>query len=425
MPPPNLALRQIPSSLLDQLSLPHPAGTGPSDSTPILPRQNSDPEIIVPATYGGTNSGLEPAAVAGITLGAVAGFLLLVYVLYMCANGVGPSADYRSSTYGASTLSVRRRSRSRAHRHQSRGPSRARVVATERVRVRESGVGAPFVVEAEPVPMRERTRSVSRAPPPPRVVDDEDDEVVVIEEHTPPRRSRRHSRRGSGALPLPVLTTVQTRTSASSNALPPLSSQAQVNDMADLTTYRGNCHCGAFVFEVDLPVLTSVTECNCSICRRKGYIGDFPISRDVFRIVKGNEDDLAVYEFGAKKYQHKFCATCGTAVIMSNAYIWVWPMREQVVLFSDEKNISRYEFGKKNMGKMFCRICSVHMTNFAAEKSEEELAAMSGEERAYFEGGKARHPVNLRVIDGLDLDALRGKITRIKGAEAPPAYVNP
>ncbi|KAF3360026.1 Arf guanine nucleotide exchange factor SYT1 [Verticillium dahliae VDG1] len=186
MPPPNLALRQIPSSLLDQLSLPHPAGTGPSDSTPILPRQNSDPEII-------------PAAVAGITLGAVAGFLLLVYVLYMCANGVGPSADYRSSTYGASTLSVRRRSRSRAHRHQSRGPSRARVVATERVRVRESGVGAPFVVDAEPVPMRERTRSVSRAPPPPRVVDDEDDEVVVIEEHTPPRRSRRHSRRGSGA----------------------------------------------------------------------------------------------------------------------------------------------------------------------------------------------------------------------------------
>ncbi|KAG7130569.1 Centromere protein V like [Verticillium longisporum] len=287
--------------------------------------------------------------------------------------------------------------------------------------------------------------------------------------------------------------------------------------MADLTTYRGNCHCGAFVFEVDLPVLTSVTECNCSICRRKGYIGDFPISRDVFRIVKGNEDDLAVYEFGAKKYQHKFCATCGTAVIMSvksdasimalnvhvlqgvdtwvlekkrfdgassgpkpaprtydgpppemvdggklytgschcgavqvalaskpldesfpdgigecncsicerNAYIWAWPMREQVVLFGDEKNISRYEFGKKNMGKMFCRICSVHMTNFAAEKSEEELAAMSGEERAYFEGGKARHPVNLRVIDGLDLDALRGKITRIKGAEAPPAYVNP
>ncbi|KAM0275889.1 hypothetical protein ACHAQH_007321 [Verticillium albo-atrum] len=197
MPPLNLALRQISSSILDQLSLPHPAGTGPSGSAPILPRQNSDPEVIVPATYGGTNNGLEPAAVAGITLGAVAGFLLLVYVLYMCANGVGPSADYRSSTYGASSVSVRHRSRSKAHRHQSRGPSRARVVATERVRVRESGGGGPIVVDAEPVPMRERTRSISRAPP--RVVDDDDDEVVVIEENTPPRRSRRHSRRGSGA----------------------------------------------------------------------------------------------------------------------------------------------------------------------------------------------------------------------------------
>ncbi|KAM0275888.1 hypothetical protein ACHAQH_007320 [Verticillium albo-atrum] len=281
--------------------------------------------------------------------------------------------------------------------------------------------------------------------------------------------------------------------------------------MSDLTTYRGNCHCGAFVFEVDLPVLTSVTECNCSICRRKGYIGNFPISRDVFRVVKGAEDDLVIYEFGAKRFQHKFCSNCGTAVIMGvkedasvmavnvhvlqgvdtwslekkrfdgatkdpkaepsydgplpemvdggklytgschcgavrvalaskpldgsfpdgigesfqNAYIWVWPMREQVVLFGDEKNIGRYEFGTRNMGKMFCRICSVHMTNLASEKSEEELAAMSDEERGYFEGGKARHPVNLRVIDGLDLDALRSKIIQIKGAESLPKYVNP
>ncbi|KAM0328207.1 hypothetical protein ACHAQA_005614 [Verticillium albo-atrum] len=195
MPPYNLALRQIPASILDQLSLPHPAAAA-AGSAPILPRQNSDPEVIVPATYGGTNSTLAPAAVAGIVLGAVAGFLLLVYVLYMCANGVGPPADYRSSTYGASSVSVRRRSRSRAHRHQSRGPGRARVVATERVRVRESG-GGPVVVDAEPVPMRERTRSVSRAP---RVINvDDEDEVVVIEENTPPRRPRRHSRRGSGA----------------------------------------------------------------------------------------------------------------------------------------------------------------------------------------------------------------------------------
>ncbi|KAM0328208.1 hypothetical protein ACHAQA_005615 [Verticillium albo-atrum] len=286
--------------------------------------------------------------------------------------------------------------------------------------------------------------------------------------------------------------------------------------MADLKTYRGNCHCGAFVFEVDLPPLTVVTDCNCTHCHKKGLLGNFPISRDVFRVVKGDESALTTYQFGEKKLEQKFCPNCGTSVMGTvlgepilgvnvhaiqgldtwalekklydgaamgskteiptyggplptmvdggqlytgschcgalqvalaskplddsfpegigecncsicerGAYVWLWPMREQVVLHGDEKNIARYEFGKKNMGKMFCRICGVHMTNLASHKSEEELAAMSDDERGYFEGGKARHPVNLRVIDGLDLESLRGKIKQIRGAESLPKYVNP
>lgn len=36
--------------------------------------------------------------------------------------------------------------------------------------------------------------------------------------------------------------------------------------------YRGNCHCGAFVFELDVPEIKSVSDCDCSICHKKGYL---------------------------------------------------------------------------------------------------------------------------------------------------------
>lgn len=166
----------------------------------LLTRQNTDDNIIIPSRYGALNSSLAPGAVAGIVLGSVFGFLLLLWLLYSCCANIGPPVSYRSD-YGASRVTVDyRSSRSRGpprhhkRRHSSRG---ARVYATETTRVRETTTGGPIIVDAEAVPMQERTRSVSRAPPPPRVVhdDDEDDEVVVIEESSPPRRSRRHSSR--------------------------------------------------------------------------------------------------------------------------------------------------------------------------------------------------------------------------------------
>ena len=38
--------------------------------------------------------------------------------------------------------------------------------------------------------------------------------------------------------------------------------------MAELHTYHGNCHCGAFRFAVRLPEVRDVYACNCSICVR-------------------------------------------------------------------------------------------------------------------------------------------------------------
>lgn len=72
----------------------------------------------------------------------------------------------------------------------------------------------------------------------------------------------------------------------------------------DNKTYRGNCHCGAFVYEAECPEIKEVTSCNCSICVRKGYLWVFP-GKDNFRFVKGDADGLTGYEFGQKMINHK------------------------------------------------------------------------------------------------------------------------
>jgi ketosteroid isomerase-like protein len=77
--------------------------------------------------------------------------------------------------------------------------------------------------------------------------------------------------------------------------------------MADLA---GSCHCERVRFAVTGD-LTEVTECNCSICRRKGYL-HWIVPRDAFRLVAG-ADELASYRFNTGVAQHRFCRTCGVA----------------------------------------------------------------------------------------------------------------
>lgn len=176
---------------------------------PLIHRQTLDDDDVVPAHYDGL-SPLGPGAIVGVTLGAVAGFLLILWMIYTCLNFGRPIENSSSSVYtgtATSVLSVRSRSRHhhhRKHRSPARGP---RIIATEEIRVREresvsrSRPPGPIIVDTEP-PMRERR--ASQGPPPPRIVTDDEDEVVVIEEHSPERRrsrrysgSRRHSRHES------------------------------------------------------------------------------------------------------------------------------------------------------------------------------------------------------------------------------------
>ncbi|GAP82470.1 putative glutathione-dependent formaldehyde-activating enzyme [Rosellinia necatrix] len=78
-------------------------------------------------------------------------------------------------------------------------------------------------------------------------------------------------------------------------------------------TYRGNCHCAAFVYEITLPEIKQASECNCSICYKKAAIWVFPKPSDV-KYVKGDPSKLTSYTFHEKKFTHKHCPTCGVSL---------------------------------------------------------------------------------------------------------------
>ncbi|KAI0966865.1 glutathione-dependent formaldehyde-activating enzyme [Xylaria arbuscula] len=84
---------------------------------------------------------------------------------------------------------------------------------------------------------------------------------------------------------------------------------------APLKTYRGNCHCAAFVYEITLPEIKQGAECNCSICYKKAAIWVFPKPSDV-KFVKGDASGLTDYTFNNKKFAHKFCSTCGVSLMV-------------------------------------------------------------------------------------------------------------
>ncbi|KAK5995677.1 Centromere protein V [Cladobotryum mycophilum] len=285
-------------------------------------------------------------------------------------------------------------------------------------------------------------------------------------------------------------------------------------------TYRGNCHCGAFVYEVEIPEIKSVFECNCSVCAKKGYLYLFP-GRKNFKVVKGSEDALTQYRFGSMELVHGFCPTCATPLLgtkdigpeefhlainvhtiqglntwelertpfdglaMGEPYqvpvhagevpsveaegdktytgschcgaltvavaskpldetyegavecncsicerigaIWIYPMKERVVLSSaDEASMGRYSFKRdvNFINKTFCKICGITMTNSFLDLSSEQLAAMGPEGSEAYSYHSKKHPVNARVLNGLDLSKLQR--TKFDGwNKVPGTYANP
>ena len=80
--------------------------------------------------------------------------------------------------------------------------------------------------------------------------------------------------------------------------------------------YEANCHCGAIKYKVFAPPLETltVTNCNCSICCKNGYLNIYPKRTDV--LFERGEDRIKGYFFGEKKCMHKFCPTCGSSLFV-------------------------------------------------------------------------------------------------------------
>lgn len=75
-------------------------------------------------------------------------------------------------------------------------------------------------------------------------------------------------------------------------------------------SFEGSCHCGAVRFRVDAPLPTTAISCNCSHCRRKGFLLSF-FPAEQFSLTQG-EDILQRYTFNTHKIEHRFCTRCGT-----------------------------------------------------------------------------------------------------------------
>lgn len=73
--------------------------------------------------------------------------------------------------------------------------------------------------------------------------------------------------------------------------------------------HTGGCHCGRVRYEVMAPAKITVSECNCSICSKSGYL-HLVVPAERFKLLSG-ADSLATYTFNTGTAKHLFCKVCG------------------------------------------------------------------------------------------------------------------
>ncbi|ODN41777.1 GFA family protein [Piscirickettsia litoralis] len=73
---------------------------------------------------------------------------------------------------------------------------------------------------------------------------------------------------------------------------------------------KSTCHCGSVKLEIRFDKgLENIRRCDCSLCRRKGYVmAAVPTSH--LKIIQGR-DQLSCYQWNTKIAKHYFCKNCG------------------------------------------------------------------------------------------------------------------
>jgi hypothetical protein len=82
-----------------------------------------------------------------------------------------------------------------------------------------------------------------------------------------------------------------------------------MKDDEPMRTYSGGCHCRRVRFEVVAPAQLELTDCNCSICSKSGYL-HLIVPKSLFKLLSG-ADVLSTYEFNTGTAKHLFCSVCG------------------------------------------------------------------------------------------------------------------
>lgn len=72
---------------------------------------------------------------------------------------------------------------------------------------------------------------------------------------------------------------------------------------------EGGCHCGAVRYRIAIPETVVVHQCNCSICKKSGYL-HLIVAAQHFELLQG-AGHLSDYQFNTGAAHHLFCSTCG------------------------------------------------------------------------------------------------------------------
>jgi hypothetical protein len=79
--------------------------------------------------------------------------------------------------------------------------------------------------------------------------------------------------------------------------------------MNGMVRHIGGCHCGRVRYEVFAPARLEVSDCNCSMCSKTGYL-HLIVPKARFRLLSG-DDSLTDYQFNTGTAKHLFCSACG------------------------------------------------------------------------------------------------------------------
>ncbi|EWY84840.1 hypothetical protein IWW34DRAFT_740725 [Fusarium oxysporum f. sp. albedinis] len=138
-------------------------------------------------------------------------------------------------------------------------------------------------------------------------------------------------------------------------------------------TYEAGCHCGYIGLSVALsPPLPKheVINCNCSICRRGGYLLVYPAYE---KVTWHNDSDKRVsrYQFNTKARDHMFCPKCGASIGIDFARVWPEAPRY---------GISVRQFNNIDLDSLqYMKLDGLHNAEPAVDLSGKEIDPKAGE----------------------------------------------